>query len=376
MDPEILGGIVSTCLAFILTYFSQNHAIDKLRADINKKAEEIRSANSKIEELSSNKTALLSQIKNKETQYCEEKATKDALLLQLKNKEAQFCDEKISLENEINFLRQKHIKVLESLKNSFVIEIFHQPVLLVGPKGVGKSSLMTQWNAPWDHSLLAQTAAHNTSIVPAFDFPSDKIERPHFACSDITSKIKVQLKLKVNDFPGELMAQKNIIKIAINQTVEFRRQTGNHNVGIVLVCMFDASERMLSKETQQYYNGELFKELRNLVSHDSISISRLIIVFNKFDLLKLNSELSEENLMHMCIQTHTQLISLLHGTCDPSRVCEVFSVLDRENLTKSMGATYILGEAARNAVTALGDEKLALDLIKTTARNFTAPFFS
>jgi hypothetical protein len=377
MEPEILGAIISPILASVLGWIiSQNSTINKLRDDINKKAEEISSANSKIEELSSNKTALLSQIKNKETQYCEEKTSKEALLLQLRNKATQFYDEKTKLENEINFLRSKHTKVLESLKNSSVIEIFHQPVLLVGPKGVGKSSLMTQWHAPWNHSLLAQTAAHYFRIVPAFDFPSEKNERPHFACADITSKINVQLKLKVNDFPGEILAQKKIINEAKSQTIEFRSQTGNRNLGIVLVCMFDASEIIISEKTQEYYNGELFIGLRSLVADESIFISRLILVFNKFDLLKLGSNCSEKKLMHECINAHKQLISLLRRTCDASRVCEVFSVLDREKLMNSTGASYILGEAARDAVTTLGGEGQASGLIKTTASNFTAPFFS
>lgn len=104
-------------------------------------------------------------------------------------------------------------------------------------------------------------------MVPIYDFKLEKTE-PHFADPEILTNVHVHLKLKVHDFPGELSQQKHIVEQTKQETLSLRQSTGK-NLGIVLICMFDAEEaaRGLSDDTYAYYNGELFSNLREFIAY-------------------------------------------------------------------------------------------------------------
>jgi len=58
-------------------------------------------------------------------------------------------------------------------------------------------------------------------------------------------------------------------------------------------------------------------------------------------------------------------------------VCEVFTILDRDDLAKNnRGAPIVLGEAARNFVAAMAGEKRLHEIIEQSATTHAAPMFS
>jgi glutamate 5-kinase len=71
---------------------------------------------------------------------------------------------------EITILKQSDNKlyaIRKSLELSSLVRTYRQPVILVGPKHVGKTSLLLQWHAPWNTSRrLDETQRHYTSEVP------------------------------------------------------------------------------------------------------------------------------------------------------------------------------------------------------------------
>ncbi|HEY0072748.1 MAG TPA: hypothetical protein VGB77_01510, partial [Abditibacteriaceae bacterium] len=210
---------------------------------------------------------LQAQLRTAESDLRESKEHAEKLrgeLNSLKNQVAKLCE-----------YEKKHGEMKKKLQAGGVIKEYTQPVLLVGPRFIGKTSLLMQWHAPWDHSRLSATRTHHTSMVPIYDFKRDNVE-PHFADPDILTDVHVHLKLKVHDFPGEIDSQHNIIAQAKKETLELRKKTGKR-LGIVLICMFDAEEadKGVSPATIEYYNGELFSNLRQLVGHNEIGIERL-----------------------------------------------------------------------------------------------------
>lgn len=274
-------------------------------------------------------------------------------------------------------MAKKYTEVKQKLELSSVIHEYFQPVILVGPRAVGKTSLLAQWHAPWDHNMLPSTRSHQISIVPLYDFKLEKKE-PHFADPEIMTTISVNLKLRVHDFPGELGQQRNIVAQTKQETQELRRSTGK-DLGIVLICMFDAQEvvKGVSDETNKYYNGELFRNLREVVAHDQVGIERLILVFNKYDLLMRHfAQKDEDALLQTCLTAYKPIISLLRGTCNSQRVCEVCTILDRANITRNnRGAPIVMGEAARGFVEAMVGVQEAQYHIKDRASNYAAPLF-
>ncbi len=89
---------------------------------------------------------------------------------------------------ELKYFEIKYKEVKTKLEASSVVKEYFQPVIIVGPRTVGKSSLVAQWHAPWNHSRPAATASHNTSTVPIYDFKQTNLE-PHFADPDIKTKV-------------------------------------------------------------------------------------------------------------------------------------------------------------------------------------------
>src|SRR5205807_8816133 len=111
----------------------------------------------------------------KELQVSNEK--KDILALKLK-----------SVEKEVTNLKgvaQKLEDVRGKLRTSAVVRTYRQPVILVGPRKVGKTSLQMQWHAPWITSRLDRTQTHYKSEVPVYDFREEDKE-PHFADPEIS----------------------------------------------------------------------------------------------------------------------------------------------------------------------------------------------
>lgn len=248
----------------------------------------------------------------------------------------------------------KYTDVKKNLAASSVVKDYDQPVLLLGPRNVGKTSLVTQWHAPWDSSELRANQRLLSSTVPVFDYTQPDAA-PHFADADVLTKVHVHLKLKVHDFPGEPDLQHEVAKVARAETARLREET-RKTLGVVLVCMFDAVEAAtgLSSETRRYYNAEFFSHFRGFVINEAIGIERLIVVFNKFDLLRAQLPgQSDDALINECVSKFDSIIEPFHYMCNPERVCETITVLDRDRLRMSQGASVVLGEAARGLVTAM-----------------------
>lgn len=279
---------------------------------------------------------------------------------------------------DLKRIAEKSKKVKKELEASSVVRTYRQPVILVGPRHVGKTSLLTQWHSPWITSRLDRTQTHYYSDVPVYDFQQEKRE-PHFADPEILVPIHAHLVLRVHDFPGEPEAQKSVCQTIINETENLQRETGR-NLGVVLICMFDAQEarKGISQVTHQYYNGELFRELRALVAHHQVDIERLILVFNKYDKLKETSpQLTDTELLRLCVDKFDPSYNLLHNVCNPDKVCEVFTMLSRgsEMHTKNRGAPIVLGEAARAFVRTLAGREAEKKVVERTATSYASEKF-
>lgn len=337
MPPEIIAAIIGAVISGVITWFLTRSAVGQTNSLLET---QLRTANKENKELGSK----LNEVQRQAA--------------------------------ELDLYRQKYQNVKNRLQASSVVREYVQPVILVGPRSVGKTSLLAQWHAPWDHSRLSPTQTHSTSVVPIYDFMRENVEQ-HFADPDIWTAVHVHLKLKVHDFPGELGSQRSIIEQGVQETLRLR-QTTQKSLGLVLICMFDASETAngLSQSTISYYNGELFSNLRNLVAHNQIGIERLVLVFNKLDLLRqARPQQSELALLKSCLSAHEEIIRLLRGICNPERVCEVLTILDRTNMAiNNKGAPIVLGEASRRFVEVMAGVTIAREIIRESATSYAAPY--
>jgi|GEM_PF-4984585 len=292
----------------------------------------------------------------------------------LKKNIMQIENEKSELDKTIARLKiesNKYFKVRKKLEQSPVVYYYEQPVILLGPRAVGKTSLLMQLHAPWVTSLLQATVKHSSSKVPICDFYSGNV--PHFADSEIITKKHIHLLLHIHDFPGELSAQQKIKQIIIDETNTLRENI-NNNLGVVLICMVDAEEAVIgiSRETRQYYNGDLFRELHSLNGYNKIQIERLIYVFNKLDKLKLHKpNLNNKDLLKLCVDSYDKIFEDLYRVCNPEKVCEVFTILSREDMHfNNQGASIVKGEASRNIANFFSNSINVKEIIPEQATNY------
>jgi hypothetical protein len=269
-------------------------------------------------------------------------------------------------------------EVREKLARSTIVQPYHQPVVLVGPKDVGKTSLLLQWHAPWERYSVAPTQTHHAALVPVYDFDATDL-MPHFADEGIRVPCKVHLKLKVHDCPGELAAQKHVRDIAVQETEALRGAT-NKDLGIVIVCMFDAEEAHIGvrRETVEYYNGDLFRTLREMVSFAQVHIDRLILVFNKYDLLRRHYEprVDDRQLLELCLDKFENIYGVLRGTSSSEKMCEVFTAVPRQDMhLNNRGAPIVKGEAARRFVHMIAGPDAVLKVAPKAATTYVQARF-
>lgn len=236
------------------------------------------------------------------------------------------------------------------LKEVGVTETYVQPVLLVGPSGVGKTSLLTCWQKPWSSTPNSATMRHTFADVPIAS-KDNYTTRHHFADPDIETPVHVQLVARVHDFPGELRAQDLIQRIVQKETEEVQQSTGNR-AGIVLVCMFDATEAVtrISDHTRLYYTGELFRRLRALTARGDAALSRLVLVFNKVDeaLAKSPVPLTDAQLRERCYKSFLQSFPEFEWVCHRERIRGVLTMLDNRSPDRVRGASAVFGECTHD----------------------------
>jgi hypothetical protein len=255
--------------------------------------------------------------------------------------------------------------VKDKLRGSTVVSDYEQPVLLLGPRYVGKSSLMMQWHAPWDHAALPATATHRSSAVPVHDFLRPGTV-PHFADPDVLTQLHAHLRLMVHDFPGELRFQRRAMDVAQRESERLQREL-RLDLGVVLVCLCDAREAGTGRfeaMTREYYNGDLFQGLRGMVAERRVSIQRLIIVYNKFDMLRSAlPAVGHDDLLKLCSDNFHRAFPQFHDMCHPEKVYETMTILDRSNMALIQGPGAVLGEAARGLVEGIVGRAEAAEII-------------
>jgi GTPase SAR1 family protein len=274
-----------------------------------------------------------------------------------------------SKNDELSQKEQELEKIKQDLQKHTLSFNYSQQVLLCGPKSVGKTSLATRLHSPWKREELSPTLGYRKLDIPVIRL-EEKEMKPHTSCPSIYVKQEKFISLLLYDFSGEIQSQEQIIKVLSSPE--------NKKHGVVLVLMFEASELdNISRETRSYYNGDLFKRLKNLQAHH-VNIVRIILVFNKFDLLcEKYPDKSIIDLTKECAKRFTELIDPIYDAVSPEKICEIATILESTNKHGNvMGDSTVKGEMAREIVFEIGGVEAVKSVVRQGASNFASIRYS
>jgi len=280
--------------------------------------------------------------------------------------------------DSLNKIKLKYNDMNSILSKSSVVRTLLQPVIIMGPRGAGKTSLVLQLHAPWIHDKLKGSIDHSHSEVPIFDFVEHDLIS-HFANPELKVQLNTHLMLDMHDFPGDIAAQTQIKEVILEQAHEIKHKT-NKNLGLVLICMFNSEESAtkISETTLNYYNGDLFRHIKSFVIDNQVSIDRLILVFNHFDKLeKLTPTLSLHELSQKCLEKFQPIYNDLNRICNKEKVCEVFTVLGGDDiLLENRGANMVKGECSRKFISFFVDKIKVEEIIPESATNNASKYWT
>ena len=248
-----------------------------------------------------------------------------------------------------------HLK--EKMQNSEVVSEVYYPVVLVGGRDSGKSSLRHHWGASWQVNAVEPTQVVSSVNIPVYDFVKDT-RRPHPWADDVLVLEKVHLYLRTYDFPGEIINQKDILKVAERETQriasEYKRQ-----IGMCMLIMIDSSAMIdpaTENETKNYFSSPGYLDLCDRIRSEAIAIDRVVVMYNKAD--KLRSQYGHFDDRALLSECDSKLGHFVRDTL-PTNIMmfRVLSILGSESKipSKGLGASEAMGHCARRYIEVVKD---------------------
>ncbi len=305
----------------------------------------------------------------------------DAELQKLRDQNTALTRSREVLEAENRSLRGSIEDFRRKLQEMPVVDTYRQPVLLMGPSSVGKTSLIRQLEARWKPRRArvspSPTAAPSLKpvSVPVGDCYRSKACQ-HPLDEQMYADLQTHLVLDFFDFPGEPKGRTAILQSVCERTTDIYQSTG---LGVVLICMFNADEAARREPldvSKSYYDDDTVLKLRDFVVLSKARIERLILVFNKVDLLRdKRPRFNDSDLRELCREfflTHFRdLENLSRYRADDAAensarepLACIITMLNQEAPdSRIQGASEVLGAASSSLLRRFGGESMLQEML-------------
>lgn len=221
-------------------------------------------------------------------------------------------------------------EIKEYSKRLTEISYVYQDLILLGPRFSGKTSVARLWTEPWfDISRVRPSDEWTTYEASIFDIGTERFFDNVF---DVERPRRNTLRIRIYDYPGE----DHFRNVAIEKVPKL------HNA--VLLLFFEVvadSNNILPTNKNNEYFSKIFMDKIEDQGNISKNIAKVIIVFNKVDLLPstLDFETSCKHLHKINADAIKRIHSLFSSRLDFAYV----SAVDNRNLISLLGSAGSFG---------------------------------
>jgi hypothetical protein len=235
----------------------------------------------------------------------------------------------MSLTYSMNRKRSEAEHTLERTKNYIkdllFIEYIYQDIVMLGPRNSGKTSVAKLWSEPaFDIKDVAYTKTWTEYARDILELAEYSREHDVF---NISIKHQPRIRIKIHDYPGEDRWRTEAIK----KLPEFNKS--------ILLLFFDvyADSSGLHKtpENNKYYS-QVFVDTLKQQEGIGLNISKVIVVFNKADLLPSNMDIDQAK--EALKKLNADAIDRIEGQFSGILDYLVISALDNRGLITLLGA--------------------------------------
>jgi hypothetical protein len=194
------------------------------------------------------------------------------ILLQQRARQARLRRDAEAKLEELRGRLRKHAAKTPKFQSEYV------DAIVMGPRLSGKSSIVGLWTVPWTKIEDVGATEHWADYVLDIHCFEPSTVRDDLFDSDRT--LYRTLKIRLRDNPGE-----------VDQRVQAIQHLASLKKRVVLIFVlrvgFDRERNrvMHAMENDEYFSAMLVEEIQNHVQRVSASVQKVMVVFNKVDLL-------------------------------------------------------------------------------------------
>jgi signal recognition particle receptor subunit beta len=215
----------------------------------------------------------------------------------------------------------------EYIRSMSVIDYVYQDIVLFGPRYSGKTSVAKLWTEPaFNIDELSFTTTWKCYERDVLEFKDNDYEK-HHQIFNVDIKYRPRLRIRVHDYPGEDRFRLQ----AVNQLPELK-----HAVLLFFFTVHADSKGVHTvNDNNSYYSQAFIDSIRRQQDND-LKISKVVVVFNKADLLP--ASVSLEQAKDMLKERHQDAISRIEGQFSGKLEYIVVSARDNRGLISLLGA--------------------------------------
>lgn len=220
----------------------------------------------------------------------------------------------------------------EYARHTKVINHLYHDVVLLGPRHAGKSSVAKLWTQPWfDIRELSPSSLWKTYEVSVCDLSTEERHDPLF---EVPRQHQHVLRVRLHDYPGDDAKRSEAVR-ALPQL-----QNAALLLFFDLIPDGEGISSVAVAKNASYYS-KVFIEALESVGQLSSKVSKVILVFNKIDLLP--SHLDRKTLTTMLHQANVGPISRLEAVFSGQLTSDFASAVDNRGLIGLLGMAASVG---------------------------------